>query len=399
MNWFQRLQVGRDLVWLLVSFGVLIAGVGVLSTGVALALDKRNFTDPLAQFVPSLYYVGMALGSAAGRYWLRWLGPVRLFIGCAAVGALTCLLALLATSPGAWAALRLLQGGCLAGIYISVEVVLNMATPNRQRGRTIAGYQVVTYIGMAMGQWMVGYLWWGEVSWFPVAAVLLALGGALAWRKVRVRQCGADPQRVATTEVIEGPASGLTGGSIRFGLYVAGIAGVLLSSFYTVFPVVVHGLLNDLPTTGNYLGLATLAALPALFLVAHHADRLGRKQVIYAVSVVMTLALLLLTFLSDRWLLWVGGMVYAGLVFTVYGLGIGDVNDRVEAKRREAAASSVMLMFSLGGCLGPWLSGLAYAEGGAPWYFMVSAAAALSMFLVGAGAVIRLPKFRLRRSF
>lgn len=402
MNWFKRVSIGRDLGWMFLSFGVLIAGIGVLSTGVALALDEREYTDALTQFVPSLYYVGMALGSMTGRHWLRWLGPVRLFVVCSAAGSVFCLLVLKASTVFDWAVLRLLQGASLAGVYISVEVVLNTTTENHMRGRTIALYQVVTYSFMAIGQWIVGYLWWGEVSWFLAASTLVAVGGGMAWCSLSSSPGAAPPQRVRPEALVQGvePVRSVPAnrGSIRLGLYVAAVAGVLLSSFYTVFPVVAHDLLGDLPSTGSYLAMGTLAALPSLFLIAHQADRHGRKPAIYTVATLMTLALLLLAWSDARWIFWVGGLSYAGLVFTVYGLGISDVNDRVGDGRRDVAAAWTVLMFSLGGCLGPWLSGWAYAKGGASGYFLVSASAAFSMLLFGSLTSHREQKFRLERS-
>lgn len=401
MGWFSRSPVGRDLAWLLLSFCVLIAGVGVLGTGVALALEERNYTDPLAKLIPSLYYVGMALGSLSGRYWLRWLGAVQLFALSAIVGSGLCLGVLLATTPTSWALLRLLQGACLAGIYISVEVALNTATENHKRGRAVALYQVVTYAGMASGQWLVGYLWWGEVAWFISAGMLVALGGVIAWLRVPGRPVGQPPKRVVEVEM-PGPEGASTPsanhtGSIRLGLYVAGIAGILLSSFYTVFPVVVHELLKSLPETGNYLAMAMLAALPSLLLVARQADRHGRKPAILQVALTMTGALALLALIDARWMLWVAGLLYSGMVFTVYGLGISDVNDRVKEGAREAAGAWVMLVFSLGGCLGPWLSGWAYAQMGPRGYFAVSAAAIASVLWVALAPSVLMRQRRRQR--
>ncbi|MEO8118385.1 MAG: MFS transporter [Rhodoferax sp.] len=402
MDWFKWAPVGRYLAWLLLSFGVLIAGVGVLGTGVALALEGRQYTDPLAQFVPSLYFFGMALGSMSGRYWLRWLGALKLFTVSAIAGSVFCLLVLLATTPVAWGILRLFQGACLAGIYISVEVVLNTATVNRLRARTVALYQVVTYAGMAVGQWMVGYLWWGEEAWFITASTLLAAGGVLAWSTIPGPPVAAVPQQVDSADshvhLQAQSANAAKQGSLHLGLYVAGIAGVLLSSFYTVFPLVVHDFMKNLPATGNYLAVATLTALPSLLLVAQQADRHGRKRAIFLVAFAMTCTLLLLALYDSQLMLWGGGLVYSGLVFTVYGLGVSDINDRVEDDRREAAAAWLVVMFSLGGCLGPWLSRWAYSNSGASGYFVVSACAASSMLLAGLVTDMHKHKWRRRLS-
>lgn len=386
MNMLKQLKVGRRLGWLLLSFGILISGVGVLGTGFALALTSRDFSDSISQFVPSLYYVGMTVGSLSGRYWLRWCGAVNLFVLSAIAASLFCVLVLFADTPFAWGALRALQGFCMAGIYIGVEVVLNTDAVNRFRGRTVAFYQVVTYTGMAVGQWVVGRLGESEVAWFTTASALFVVGAVIAGKQAQSKSNEYFPESVdqgnsinsveCASEAINSPKS------IRLGLYVAGVAGVLLGSFYTVFPVVMYDLMGDISDTGNYLAATMLAALPSLLVVARYADHHGRKKAMIWVSLVMTVALLLLMLSHTRWMLWSAGLVYSGLVFCVYGLGVSDVNDRVDRNRRESAAVSLMVMFSIGGCMGPWVSGWAYAAGGALGYFVVSATAIGSMLAV-----------------
>jgi MFS family permease len=187
-------------------------------------------------------------------------------------------------------------------------------------------------------------------------------------------------------------------GSVHLGLCVVAVSGVLLSSFYTVFPLVVRDYMVEMSDTGNYLALMVLSALLPLLVVGHIADRYGRANTVVGVAVVMLLSLSILALKGSTQTLWGVGWIYSGLIFCVYGLAASDVNDHVSDQHRERAAAAVMLLFSLGGCAGPWLSGWAYSALGATGYFVVSASAAAMMWVAGIVEAIRRCRIhRLRR--
>ena len=389
MKLSERLPSSFDLWVLLLSFGVLITGVGVLGTAIALVLVEKPFPSRASDLIQSLYYVGLTLGSLAGRHWLGRCGVVAMFGMSAAVGCVFTVCLLVADGTLSWGAIRVVQGICLAGIYISVEMAVHMSAANEMRGRLFALYQIITYLGVSAGQWLIGYLEPGNGVWFVAAALLFAGGGSLSWWHFSgraTRPFSSKPKRfergLPTSKQVE-QAEVRQVGSVYLGLCVVAVSGVLLSSFFTVFPLVVRHYMVELSDTGNYLAIAVLAALPPILVVGHIADRYGRANTMVLVALVMLLSLSPLALQGSTQMLWSAGWVYSGLVFCVYGLGASDVNDHVGDQHRERAAAAVMLLFSLGGCAGPWLSGWAYDSFGAAGYFVVSGGAVVAMLVVG----------------
>lgn len=366
---------------LLLAFGVLIAGVGMQGTGVALVLEGQGHASAVAGLIQSTYYVGVASGALVATRWLSPATAPRVLAASSLGGSVFSLLLLLEPGAAGWALLRFLQGMGIAGVYVSVEVTLNHGASNQSRGLVFSIYQVVSYAGMAAGQWAVGLLDAAPRASFTSVGGLFALAAvvAIAW----VRPPAEHPAPVAAhphRHPRDGtaPLSALSTLSALlacspFGFYVAGVSGLLLSAFYTVLPLVVQDLSANIAATGRYLAVSMLAALGPLLFMARHADRQGRPPVVLWISALMLAGLLALAVEPSARMLWQAGFLYSALVFGLYGQGVSDVNDRISSGQRSLAATTLLLVFALGGCLGPLLLGEAYRRGGVRGYFLVSA--------------------------
>ena len=57
--------------------------------------------------------------------------------------------------PVVWAVTRLLSGVCFAGIYVVAESWLNDRASHTNRGRLLALYMVVLYVGLGAAQFLL----------------------------------------------------------------------------------------------------------------------------------------------------------------------------------------------------------------------------------------------------
>ena len=65
------------------------------------------------------------------------------------------LIQILLITPSSWFVMRLLTGFCFAGTYVIVEGWLNERSDNNTRGRILSLYMMVSYAGLAGGQWLL----------------------------------------------------------------------------------------------------------------------------------------------------------------------------------------------------------------------------------------------------
>ena len=86
---------------------------------------------------------------------LRQIGHIRVFAALAAVASAAILVQAAFVQPFIWAVMRLLSGLCFAGIYVVAESWLNDRASKTNRGRLLAIYMLVLYIGLGSAQFLL----------------------------------------------------------------------------------------------------------------------------------------------------------------------------------------------------------------------------------------------------
>src|SRR3546814_18800095 len=85
----------------------------------------------------SAYFVGFLVGTWIGPRLIQRIGHIRAFAFHAALAAVSVLLHPIMLSPWAWAALRMLTGIALAGLYTVIESWLNAPAPPGSEERRV----------------------------------------------------------------------------------------------------------------------------------------------------------------------------------------------------------------------------------------------------------------------
>ena len=140
---------------LLLGMGVLMLGAGLQSTLLGLRATLEGFPTPVTGVVMSCYYVGYVLGTVVAPPLLRQIGHIRVFAALAAIAAVAILVQGCFVNPWAWGAMRLISGVCFAGIYVVAESWLNDRASRANRGRLLAVYMLVLYVGLGAAQFLL----------------------------------------------------------------------------------------------------------------------------------------------------------------------------------------------------------------------------------------------------
>ncbi|WP_346275146.1 MFS transporter [Burkholderia ambifaria] len=127
---------------------------------------------------------------------------------------------------------------------------------------------------------------------------------------------------------------------------------------------------------------------PALF--SRSADTHDRRRVIlYAALTSGTLSTLLALFSHVHAFVGVVLLAYVAVTFTQYSLIVSHVNDHIEPARHVAASAMLLLMFSLGGMIGPVATSLFMTVAGPKGLFLFNATTCFVLAVVAARAVLR----------
>jgi MFS family permease len=363
----------RSLIGLLSGYTLLICGNSLLTTLVSLRMlhVERSALD--VGLVQSCYYVGYIGGALGLGPLVARIGSQRAFIGFSALTALAALGYLSFDTPGAWAILRLVTGFSMVGVFTSIESGVNGAVPNARRGQAFAVYLVLTYLGVSVGQFLLGLTTTdgAGASDFERIFVNALFVGALIpvaligdWQVPVSPASGAPapppPSPLATpkrpTLILDG-LSELKRVAPRSVPACIG-AGLLSSAFYALTPVYLERIGFPAADISHAMGIVLIGALLSQWPVGKLSDRMGRRPTQGLVSAAAAVLAAMLVVVRAPILVDCVLFLYVALTFTLYGVIVSDVNDRVDQSARVKTSATLLLVFSIGGAAGPTVGSL-----------------------------------------
>lgn len=366
---------------LLAGIGVLLMGLALLGTSLGVRAVREGYPDSTTGLIMASYFAGFIIGSWICPGMIRRIGPIRSYAALAAIAAVCTFLHALLVTPAAWAALRCAVGICLVGLYLVVESWLNSVAPGHRRGQVFAAYMMVTLGAHAFGQFLLLLDPAADLAAFGIAAAFFSLGLVPVALTRLPQPTPVEAPTVHLGQLIERAPLSLVG---------ALVAGLVTSGFWGLGAV--FATRSGLETGQIVTFMVTLVAGGVLLQwpVGHLSDRYDRRYVLLGVAVLGTLASLFAALahgLGPRWL-FASIFVVGGLIFTIYGLSVAYLNDRIHSAAVVDASRGILLVFGIGAFAGPMLAGLAMRAAG-PVGLLYYAAFVLGAFAVYAAVAVR----------
>jgi MFS family permease len=369
---------------LLFATALLLVGIGLFFTALGLRANLERFPTVATGMMMSAYFAGFILGTFVCPALIRRAGHIRAFAAMASVASTTALVHAMVVDPWVWGLLRLIAGVCLVGLYMVVESWLNVLAPNAARGRVFATYMTVTLVALGAGQFLVLA---GDVMGFiPLALVSILLSIALV---------PVAFTRTPEPRPVEAPSVGLARlyAISPLGFVSALASGLLNGAFFGMGAVFAQRI--GLPEAGvaAFMSATIFGGALLQWPVGHASDRHDRRRVLMMVctgAAALAAGAYALVPISTAGLI-VCAFFYGGLVFTIYGLSVALINDRLAQEDILEAASSLLLVHGMGAVLGPTAAGLlmvALGPGSLLVYFalVLAATAAFAIWRLRAGA-------------
>ncbi len=365
---------------LLISVAILLLGGGLLGTLLSVRMTLEAFDPTITGLVMSAYFFGLMLGAQQAARVIRRAGHIRAFAVFAVITNAAVLGHGLYLDPYLWAALRVLTGFSIAGLYMVIESWLNERATSETRGRIFSVYQVIAYTALGGGQLL---LYVGDPSGpdlFMVSALLLGL--ALIPVSITRAEHPKPPEhhRMALRATL--------GHSPLAGIATVG-SGLINGAIFAMTPV--FGLATGIGVDGIALLMAAIIFGGVLLQwpIGQLSDRLGRRPVLAAVgagTAIVAVTLAVADFLPLTLLIPVAAM-FGGVSFTLYPLSVSHANDVLQPKDFVSVSGTLLFFWGLGATVGPTAAGQVMAYTGPRGLFL---------FVAGVATLIALAAWLLR---
>lgn len=344
------------LMGILLAYGVLVVGNGLFASAIPFHALHSGASTFLIGIVQSCYYAGFILGAFYNRALIERIGQHRAFVAFTALAALFVMGFAVADSIGLLCLLRVGTGFALMGMYTTVESWLNGSVPNSMRGRVFGSYLTINYLAVGSGQFLLNV---GEPG---SSAQLLIVSALFVASILPITLMQGWPTRVADDRLAKKSATTWLDGVRELmettPIAIPGciLAGFLYTAFYAMMPVYLTRTGFEIGSLSTVMGVSLMGALLIQWPIGRLSDRMDRRVLSIRLAIASACTSAPLVFFQAHWLIFVMTFLFVMVTFTQYGLIVSHVNDRTPPEQRVAVSATLLILFSIGGLIGPSLA-------------------------------------------
>lgn len=322
----------------------MMIGNGLQGTLLGVRADIEGFGTATTGLIMSLYYFGFLAGCVVAPKLIQDVGHIRVFAAMASLASSTVLLHAVFPSALIWCVVRLVTGFAFAGLFIVIESWLNGVANNKNRGKILAIYILVSYGGMAIGQYLLNLSDPAGASLFILISVLVSC--ALVPISLSKRQAPSLPEniRIKLSELYKTSPLGV------IGAFMSGVGGGTVLAIGAVYAT--QSGMTTLQVS-SFMAALILGGMCFQYPVGWISDRIDRRLVIISCAGLASIVAFIATFFAAGWGLYSIAFIFWGLGVPIYALSIAHTNDHLDADKVLAASSSLLLLNGAGSCIGP----------------------------------------------
>ena len=295
---------------------MIMVGNGLQGTLLGVRASLEGFDSLTTGLIMSFYYFGFLLGSRLSPKFIRDVGHIRVFAALASLASTTVLIHAVIVDPWVWAFIRLFTGFSYAGLYITIESWLNDASDNKSRGRVMATYMVLSYLGMIIGQFMMNIAAPTEMELFVITSILVSLALLPISLSTRPAPTLKVPKKIKLWQLYKQSPLGVVGMTV---------SGMIVSILFSMGPVYTTKIGYDVSETSFFIAILILGGILAQFPIGWLSDRFDRRLVL--TGVVLSIGVLsCIAYLVPATSIYYAYLLIfflGGLSLTIYSLALG----------------------------------------------------------------------------
>jgi MFS family permease len=383
-----RAQIGT----LIIATSVIQLANGFFGTFISLRVATEDFGATLSGLVLSSYFAGFTLGALRSGRIIERVGHIRAYAAFAGMVVAATAAMPLHVGPLSWFVLRAVVGFGCVGVFVTTESWLNAKAQPSERGRVFSIYMVGTFIALAVGQLLIGWVamegagpFNAIVALFAIALIMVSTTRAEAPRQIPTPKLHyGELARVAPVAVVG-----------------CAVNGLITSAFYALVPAWMQDKAIERGNIALFMLCAVLGGLAFQVPVGRLSDRFDRRIVLSVLGIGFAgIAIVLVSLPRPSWFVLPAAALLGGFMSTFYPVCVANAHDRMPADRVVAVSGQLILISGIGSVVGPLIGTNIMARSGIDglFYFMTCSALLLTLVAVGF-SLIKASPLHLRRSF
>ena len=370
---------------------LLSTALSSIATGLMTLLPLRFSAAGMSQSTIGLLATAEAAGFMLGCLQVHRLiapvGQVRAYSAFAAMKAAIILLIFFCSAALPLSVLRFLLGFNAAGLAVIVESWLNALVPNHQRSRVLTLYLLVLGMFYGVGQLMGSYLNLAGPELLIIASIMTALALVPV---AAIDVVGPPPNPPVKMQI--GQALRTSPASVMACL----LTGLIGTAFTTLAPLYSQqiGLSQD-----RIIILMVCISVGGLLLqwpIGFLSDKVDRLHALIGLGVLVSLTATICLGSSIHNFLFLALLFvsFGGFVESLYAVGVAHANDRAVSADYIALSSTLLLVWALGGAIGPTLGAVIMQYTYPSGFFVYAIVLAVSFTLFSVWRLRRRPQER-----
>lgn len=332
----------------LLSLFIFILGSGLFTTLLTVRLHNEGVSALMIGAMTGCYYAGLAYGSFQIERFILRVGHIRAFAAFASFLSVVSILHGIFINPWAWLLLRFLGGFATAGIFIVIESWLLSAGNVDVRGQVLALYMISLYAAQALGQFMINLSDPNTLILFALTGMLSSLAVIpLSLTKSQSPEL-SEPSSLSLKDLLRASASGVLGSFC---------AGLLLGAVYGLLPLVIMQKTGQTSDVSLFMASVIFGGMILQFPIGRLSDLIERRLVLLLLAILTAVvALLFIVGSYSIYLAYLLSFVLGGLSFTLYPVSISHACDSLDAKDIVSGTQGLLLAYSVGATIGPFIA-------------------------------------------
>ena len=353
---------------LFTGFGIIIISHGFQGNLLGIRSVIENFSFIATGTMMSGYFIGFFIGATMVPKLVTKVGHIRVFAAFASMASLSSLIHVVFVDPYVWVLARFLTGFSMIGIFIIVESWLNDRANNKTRGKVLSLYMLITYVGMALGNFLLNI----SDPKFYEPFILISLLFSIALIPILLTK--RKPPKFKKTSSIKFKELFKIS---PFGSFSMICTGFIFAPIFSLLSVYAITMKLSIFETSLLLAGVMLAGAIFQWPIGALSDKYDRRKIIIGSSIAAVVFCVLAIFVSgmgnslpnffsestvsfnyfstvmDKTKLFIFIILLAGVTLPLFSLNLALVNDYIPKEKFVAAGGGLNIIFGLGAMAGP----------------------------------------------